>query len=325
MTKTINYRRERIWALWLIVCSSIAGCTTKAPRIDVEGFRLANYGRYYALVVGNSMYSDFPDLEAPANDAQRLASLLKTQYGFNAWALINANHSQILSGLNQFKRILTEKDNFLLYYSGHCKSNSANNPAYWLPVDAKPDSTTNWISDVQVSNILDSTKAKSVIVIAELCSHFVSGSHKVITSGQTDPVLDSGESNRSIFSEALLYVLEGNEEILESQSLYQRVAKRLEKTAASIGLEGPRYSSGIEGEDAAPFFFIPTAAANIGAGGDLLGAVVGELMWGLLEEMNYPKFPWPPPRASTRAVIPANILSRQLMRRYIYGTWTGSL
>jgi len=246
-----------------------------------------NFGRYYALIIGNNQYSQFPNLETAINDAQALARVLKDRYGFQTRVLIDASRYDILSALNEFRAKLTEKDNFLLYYAGHGELDRANDRGHWLPVDAEPTSTANWISNVQVTDILNAMNAKHAMVIADSCysgtlartvSTSIEGgrssekriswmkvmintrSRTVLTSGGLKPVLDTGGGGQhSVFAKMLLDSLNNNRDVLEGPLLYRQVSQGVRSAAARLNVEqDPRYAPmRFAGDLGAPFFFRP--------------------------------------------------------------------
>ncbi len=81
------------------------------------------------------------------NDADAVASVLKNKYGFNVKLLKNANRSQMLGSLAAFRKVVSEEDNFLLYYAGHGYLDEVVNEGYWLPVDAEREDPTNWLQN----------------------------------------------------------------------------------------------------------------------------------------------------------------------------------
>lgn len=258
--------------------------TAALPAVD--------FGRYHALVIGNNQYAEFPDLETAINDAQAMADLLEKRYGFKTRVLTDATRYEILSALNEFRGNLTEKDNFLLYYAGHGELDKANARGHWLPVDAEPASTANWISNVQVTDILNTMSAKHIMVIADSCysgtlarsvTTSIEGgrsdekriswlkimintpSRTVLTSGGLNPVLDSGGGGEhSIFANVLLDVLDKNADVLEGPLLYHQVSKRVETAASELGQkQEPLYAPmKYAGDLGAPFFFVPITATT---------------------------------------------------------------
>lgn len=247
-----------------------------------------NFGSYHALVIGNNDYSELPDLQTAVSDAQAVAQVLRSRYSFRVEVLTNATRAQILVALNKYRAQLGENDNFLLYYAGHGELDRANDKGNWLPVDASPSDTTNWIANSAVTDILNVMNAKHVMVIADSCysgtmarsvTTSVEGertpeqqrkwlevmanvrSRTVLTSGGLQPVLDGGGGGHSIFANQLLQVLSNNDRILEGPLLFQAVARRVETAAARLGVDQePQYSPiQFAGDVGAPFFFRPQA------------------------------------------------------------------
>lgn len=255
--------------------------TVPLPQADLD------FGSYHALIIGNNEYQDFPDLDTAISDAQAMATILEQRYGFQTRVLTNASRYEMLSALNEFREKLTEKENFLLYYAGHGELDKANARGHWLPVDAESTSTANWISNVQVTDILNTMSAKHIMVIADSCysgtlvrsvTTSIEGgrsdekriswlkvmintpSRTVLTSGGLSPVLDSGGGGgHSIFANVLLEVLNTNSDILEGPLLYRQVSTRVQTSAAELGQEQEPLYAPIKyaGDLGAPFFFVP--------------------------------------------------------------------
>src|SRR5262249_2053972 len=101
------------------------------------------FGKYYALVIGNNAYQQLPKLSTPTPDAEAVAQVLQSKYGFNVTVLKDANRYAILEALNKMREQLTENDNLLIYYAGHGELDKVNQRGNWLPVDAEPNSSAN--------------------------------------------------------------------------------------------------------------------------------------------------------------------------------------
>ncbi|MCP4283898.1 MAG: hypothetical protein GY792_05540 [Gammaproteobacteria bacterium] len=245
-----------------------------------------DFGRYHALVIGNNQYKHFPDLSSARNDAERTAALLRTRYGFQTTTLIDASRYDMLSALNKLRETLTEKDNLLIYYAGHGELDRVNLRGHWLPVDAEPNSSANWISNIAITDILNAMSAKHILVVADSCysgsltrssmARLDAGmtnekrvkwlkvmartrSRTVLTSGGLQPVLDQGGGKHSVFAKSFLKALEENDSILEAYKLYRDLAKEVQKTAAKFGIDQiPEYAPIRHGgHEAGEFFFIP--------------------------------------------------------------------
>ena len=265
-----------------------AAATSMGTPREEPGSRVPNlaYGRYYALIIGNNRYQYLPNLETAVNDAQTLAQLLRDRYRFQTRVLTDASRYDILSAIEDFRKKLTEKDNFLLYYAGHGELDRANDRGNWLPVDAEPDSRANWIANTAITDILNSMSAKHIMVIADSCYSgtlaravttsleggrspqaqvkwykimIETPSRAVLTSGGERPVLDTGGGDHSLFARTLLDVLGANQAILEGPLLYQRVANQVKTKAGELRVEqNPRYAVlRFAGDGGGVFLFVP--------------------------------------------------------------------
>jgi uncharacterized caspase-like protein len=252
-----------------------------------------DFGNYYALIVGNNDYAAFPTLKTAAGDARTADSLLRERYGFKTTLLIDADRYTILSALNKLRENLTEKDNLLIYYAGHGELDSVNGLGYWLPVDAEPDNPANWISNVDITAILNTIAARHILVVADSCYSGAltrsslarlqpdlpddirmkwfrvmakTRSRTVLTAGGLQPVLDSGGGGHSVFANAFFETLRNNQSILEGFTVYREVSDRVSKAAAKLNIEQvPEYAPIRHGgHEAGEFLFVPT---GVQAGG----------------------------------------------------------
>lgn len=245
-----------------------------------------NFGNYHALVVGNKDYANLPDLDTTIDDVNALARILSEKYGFQVKVLTNATRYDLLSELELLRQTLTEEDNLLIYYAGHGELDEVNNRGHWLPVDAEETSRANWISNVAVSDILNSMSAQKVLVIADSCysgsmtrstlarldagrsdkawkawlrSQIKNHSRLVFSSGGLTPVLDGGGGKHSIFAKALFDVLNSNNSVVEGREIHSQVAQAVNYAAQAAQFEQtPMYApikfAGHEGGD---FLFVP--------------------------------------------------------------------
>lgn len=254
----------------------------------LKGLRIPNFdfGRYYALVIGNNEYRFLPKLETAVADAQGVSAILRKKFGFEVTTLLNANRYQILSALNEFRKKLTKKDNLLIYYAGHGELDKANQRGQWLPIDAEPTSTANWISNVSITDILNSMNAKEVLLVADSC---YSGSltrsalaridagmtdeakatwittiakkraRVAMTSGGLQPVLDGGGGKHSIFAKAFIDALQKSQGIIEASRIHELVAAGVSYAASAVRYDQlPEYAPiKHAGHGGGEFFFVP--------------------------------------------------------------------
>jgi uncharacterized caspase-like protein len=186
------------------------------------------------------------------------------------------------------RKELTDKDNLLVYYAGHGHWDEKIQRGYWVPVDGDTDSNVNWIATFAITDILSAMSAMHVLVVADSCysgaltrsalarleagtseearRHWLKvlrdkRSRTVLSSGDLQPVLDSGGGNHSVFAKAFLDALNENDEILTGQRLYDRVSARVAFAAAAELLEqNPQYAPiRFAGHESGDFVFIPRA------------------------------------------------------------------
>jgi multidrug efflux pump subunit AcrA (membrane-fusion protein) len=251
-----------------------------------------DFGGFYAIVIGNKDYQYWPKLDTPINDATKTAELLREKYNFKTKVLLNATRYDILQSLNEMRKQLTEKDNLLIYYAGHGILEEQIGRGYWVPVDGEIDSNANWISTFAITDIISVMSAKHVLVVADSCysgaltrsalARLEAGmseearaywikvlaekrSRTVLSSGDLQPVLDSGGGGNSIFAKAFLDVLRENNEILEGQRLYREVSARVSYAASAVMTNQgafeqiPQYAPiRYAGHEAGDFLFVPS-------------------------------------------------------------------
>ncbi len=245
-----------------------------------------NFGRYYALIIGNNDYKELPKLKTAVEDAKEVGALLKEQYNFEVTTLYNANRNTILSTLNSFRKRLTEHDNFLIYYAGHGTLEERNTQGFWLPVDSSLDDDVNWIPTDRITGIMNLMSAKQIMVVADACysgimtraslTRLESGrsteaynkwlkkmaaykSRIIISSGETKPVLDGGGGKHSIFAKALLETLRNNNKILLGIDLHRAIAALVVDASARLGQDQVPQYAGLNraGHELGDFLFIP--------------------------------------------------------------------
>lgn len=133
---------------------------------SIAGLDIA--GRYYAVVVGISDYEYLEDLPSAVNDAQAVADILH-DYDFkvNTFFDQKATRERILDTLNVLQKLLEPEDKLLLYYAGHGYIDPDGQTAYWLPADARQESTTQWIIADTITASIKRIPAHQILVVAD--------------------------------------------------------------------------------------------------------------------------------------------------------------
>jgi hypothetical protein len=247
---------------------------------------IEDFGHYHALVIGIDNYQHMKPLKTPISDAKEIARVLQDEYGYDVTTLYDANRYQILEALNRLRQKLTDKDNLLIYYAGHGELDQVNQRGNWLPVDAEVDSTANWISNIQITDILNAMGARQILVIADSCysgtltrnvtavlTHAQSETERsqwykimiskpsrvALTSGGLEPVADSGSGGtHSMFADLLIKTLQANASVLSAQEVYARIQPAVStKTAEAQRQQIPEYAPiKMAGHEAGDFMFV---------------------------------------------------------------------
>jgi hypothetical protein len=226
---------------------------------DLE--RLAVQGEKYALVIGNQNYIEesYNDLETPHSDAAAVAKLLRERFDFKTsiqsptgstidLVLLDARQRQIQSTIRLLRNRLGQESTLLVYYAGHGVYQEDIDRAYWLPVDAVPDQDYTWIKATDITDTLKQIPSRNILVVADSCYSGAMAKRDVselgsldesrrkallkaamrksrilIASGATEPVLDGGGGEHSVFARAFIAALAGmDKEIFSSQEIYSQ-------------------------------------------------------------------------------------------------------
>jgi TPR repeat protein len=247
-----------------------------------------DFGRYYALIIGNQDYQVLEHLQTPRNDAERAGQLLKEKYGFTVQVVEDANDVAMLRALNDLNKVLQPNDNLLIYYAGHGTrlKTGGTDAGYWLPVNAeRPPDDTFWVPNEQITAHLARLPARRVLVVADSCYAGLLSSDPgvnmfgtenqfsldyvkyklpkrtrlLLASGGDQPVLDTGGQGDSVFARAFLDVLGANTGILSTPSLFAQVQARVKTGAARNNFTQVPEFKAIKsaGHELGDFFFIP--------------------------------------------------------------------
>ena len=254
-----------------------------APRLPA----FARSGRFQAIMISNSENRFLPNLPTVAKDVEDIGSILHYKYHFILTNVANANRYTILSELNKALENSGPNDSILIYYAGHSVYDAASGRCHWLPADADPSSSANWISTYQISDILKVLPARKVMVMSDACfsskrlavelagsprptnktdpsalgADSPSGSEAeaakntrvALTSGNAGPV--AGSNGHSVFADGLLQTLSNNGDSLEGTRLWAELAKRLGPAPVRSGLQFNTLP--IAGHEAGDFILYP--------------------------------------------------------------------
>jgi hypothetical protein len=222
---------KRILAFALLALAAlVAGCTrgpspqeSRGVTLDTEAQTPKDFGVYHAIIIGINDYERWPRLRFAEQDANEIAELLISGYGFSAQRVTKltgsaATRQSVLSTLRRKLQDLTDQDNLLIYYAGHGQLDPLTEKGYWVPVDGDLFDESSWIPFTQVTDYLSApnVRAKNIVVLTDSCY-----GGALARSGPTPghPTPGDGDTDR--------YVAE----------LAKRAAKRSRQVLASGGYE----------------------------------------------------------------------------------------
>lgn len=258
----------------LEVCDAAGNCVAERLSLTVFAANRPDVtARNFALVVGINDYRRLPGLKTAVADARAVAEVLSERYAFapeNVRLLLNADRAGILGALADLRRELEPEDRLLIYYAGHGQIDPVTEEGFWQPVDAVPDRDFTWIANSDVRRYLKGMPAKHVLVMADSCfsgsltrgtealraipkDRFYTEidtavSRKVISSGGTEPVSDSGTGGHSVFAYYLLKALrENNRPYLASFELFNKLVRAVTNNSNQKPNYGTVANAGDEG------------------------------------------------------------------------------
>jgi hypothetical protein len=248
---------------------------TEIAAVAAEPEIKATGGNFYALLIGVNDYDDpaIADLDKPIADARALGKVLEQYYTFdpqNIQYIENATNSQIIDALDKIRKVIGPEDNLLLFYAGHGFWDTETETGFWIPSNARKESTSDWYRNTTLIDQLRTIKSKHTLLIADACfsgsifksrSVFISEeqvaikklyelpSRKAMTSGALTEVPD-----RSEFMKYLTKRLETNsEKYLPSAELFSSFRRAVINNSDVIPQYGTMQKVGDEGGD---FIFI---------------------------------------------------------------------
>lgn len=131
-------------------------------------------GNSFALLIAVQEYGDenIVDLDNPISDAQRLKSVLVSDYDFeeeNVTLLTNPDEEGVFDALGALASKVTANDSVIIFYAGHGQWDEQISQGYWLPSDAKHTSTSKWISNSDIRDEIKRLQSKHTLVISDAC------------------------------------------------------------------------------------------------------------------------------------------------------------
>lgn len=185
--------------------------------------------RRIAILVGNNGYKmPIPALETPIADVNQIAEVLRSRFGYETRVMHDASKAQIVQAINKVAGEVKPEDSVLLLYAGHGYLMEDTKMGFWIPVDGSVKTAANWVSNTDISKLLQAIPSRQVLLISDSCfsgsltreqkqtSAQASKPDEVLrkravlafSSGDEEPVSDEGREGHSIFAWYLIRTLE---------------------------------------------------------------------------------------------------------------------
>lgn len=137
---------------------------------------------YHALIVGISDYVHWSKVPWARADAEKLAQVLSSKYGFSDTRLLldqEATRERILEELERLVGEMRENDAVLIYFAGQSFFFSSAQEAYWIPHDGvafapRAQADQKWLRLYEVRGYLSRLKARHVLLLNDSsCSEWM--------------------------------------------------------------------------------------------------------------------------------------------------------
>ncbi len=132
----------------------------------------APMGKNYLLTIGINRYRHYNHLQNAVKDAKTLAGLLVERYVFHEFkALFNreATRENIIRTFESYEGKIGKNDTLLVFFSGHGYYRKKSKTGYLIPYDAEADTTSGFIENSSLINLLRSIEARHILLIFDSC------------------------------------------------------------------------------------------------------------------------------------------------------------
>lgn len=228
----------------------------------------ASLAKNYLLVIGINKYEYWPQLYNAEKDAKDVVNTLISMYNFefSEITLITgemATRSNIYKTLRNYVTQVGPQDNLMVYYSGHGYFDDVLNEGYWVPIDARLNSTGDYLSNSDISKIIANINSQHTFLVADACFSgslfneqnrgYVENVEKyrsrwALASGRLETVSDGALGTNSPFTRTFIKYLKENEKNKVAVSeLVQYVKLQVSEISNQTPIGNPLRGVGDEG------------------------------------------------------------------------------
>ena len=227
-------------------------------------------GNNYLFVIAIDEYMHLPKLYNCVKDANDVIQQLVYKYNFkqqHVFQLFNqeASIDNIYKRLLDLSRVITDKDNLMIYFSGHGFYDKDNDTGHLIPVHAEKGKVWDYLSNSNFLNWIRAIKSMHTLVVLDSCFSGSMFSTKSITPAYADAVsnyksrwglaagrievVDDGlHGENSPFANAIINFLKENTTTkFPVSDLIQYVKKVTANNSGQTPIAGPIKNLGDEG------------------------------------------------------------------------------
>jgi len=132
--------------------------------------------KYYSLFIGVNDYEykneNLLNLNSPISDAEKLQTILSEKFIFQkslSQFLKNPTRQEIINAFESLAKVITPRDNLLIFYAGHGVWDTRIKIGYWLASNAEATDKSNWISNSTIRDYIAGINSKHTLLITDAC------------------------------------------------------------------------------------------------------------------------------------------------------------
>lgn len=236
---------------------------------DNVDFNPLEAGENHLFLIAINNYDHWPKLNNAMNDAGDVKKILTEKYQFrdeNVYMVSNqeATLENIHNAFQDLRTKVGEKDNLLIFYSGHGYYDKDLDEGYWIPVDAESGKTTDYLPNSNLLKYIKALDSKHIFLVADACFSgslfspstrgYVENVEKyksrwALTSGRLEFVSDGnyGKRNSPFTSYFLKYLKTNEKEQVPVSELIQYVKVAVSNNSDQTPIGSPLKNVGDEG------------------------------------------------------------------------------
>lgn len=186
-------------------------------------------GVNYLFIIAIDAYKHCPKLYNAVKDAKEVASVLTNKFQFqeeNVRCLFDtaATKKNIYQEFRSYAQKITNKDNLIIYFSGHGEYDEFLKDGYWIPFEAEKDGIDQYLANSEIRSFLSAIKTHHTFIMIDSCfsgSLFAKGASRNaalakerdpsrwgLTSGRNEIVTDGHPGENSPFAQSIIYYLD---------------------------------------------------------------------------------------------------------------------